>query len=255
MNVHPSALWGKHVAPLLQNGEHCHRDDPVVMVWSFYRVLNCEQALLLRGEIHLWGFRLTSSYIFLFLSFTKDIKHPRKCVVIHQNKYTLEYVEWKPKNFTRSTTEWNEKSRRKPVMKPEIFLYVQLFFFLTLALFLGSIFCSLIFPDLMLTCVKTNLSRFFLLTEDCFNVNFKAVVLNLALCFRQTDFPLPTTQSADLPICFGLLEVFCDVIWRYHMNCSAYIRWGTLQNEWPSVSFLCQFTSQDKLTVACWFCI
>lgn len=144
---------------------------------------------------------------------------------------------------------------RKPVVKPELFLCVQLFFFLTLALFLGSILYSLISLDLMLTRVKTNLSRFFLLTEYCFNMNFRAVVLNLALCFRQTDFFLPTTQSVDLSVWFGLLETFCYMIWRYCVDCSAYIRWDASQNEWPSVSFLCQFALQGKLTLACWFCI
>lgn len=123
-------------------------------------------------------------------------------------------------------------------MKPEIFLCVQLFFFLTLALFLGSIFYSLISPDLMLFWVNPNLSRFFLLTEDCFNMNFKLVILNLALCFRQTDFPLPTSQSVDMSVWFGLLEAFCYMIWRYCVDRSADTRRGALQNEWPSVSFL-----------------
>lgn len=124
------------------------------------------------------------------------------------------------------------------------FFVLQLFFFLTLVLFLGSIFCSLISLDTMLTWVKTNLSRFFLFTENCFNNNFKAVVLNSSLCFRQTDFLLPTTSQVDLSTWFGFLEVFCYMIWRYRSAC---IRWGALQNEWPSVSFLCLFALRGKL--------
>lgn len=127
------------------------------------------------------------------------------------------------------------------------FFVLQLFFFLTLVLFLGSIFCSLISLDIMLTWVKTNLSRFFLFTENCFNKNFKAVVLNSSLFFRQTDFLLPTTSQVDLSIWFGFLEVFCYMIWRYCVDHSACIRWGALQNEWPSVSFLCLFALQGKL--------
>ena len=147
------------------------------------------------------------------IRWTKAPKHHQKCY----------WREWEIKKEA-SYEAWD-------------FFCTQLFLILTLASFLGSIFYSLISLDLMLTWVKPNLFRFFLLTEDCFNINFKAVVLHLDLCFGQTDFLLPTTQSVDLSIWSGLLEFFCYMIWRYCVDHSAYIRWGVLQNEWPFVSF------------------
>lgn len=91
---------------------------------------------------------------------------------------------------------------------------------------------------ILLTWVKTNLSRFFFFTENYFNTNFKAMVLNPSLCFRQTDFLFPTTSQVDLSVWFGLLEVLCYMTWRYCVDRSVCIRLGALQNEWPSVSFL-----------------
>lgn len=126
--------------------------------------------------------------------------HPRKWAVLHQSKQTLGYVERKPLSFTRSTTNqkgWKEKSKRKPALTPENFLCVQLFFFLTPALLLGSIFYSLISSDLMLTWAKPSLLLFFLVTEGCFNMYSMAVVCTwLCVSVRQTSYTQP--QTLDL---------------------------------------------------------
>lgn len=188
--------------------------------------------------------------------------HPRKWAVLHQSKQTLGYVERKPLSFTRSTTNqkgWKEKSKRKPALTPENFLCVQLFFFLTPALLLGSIFYSLISSDLMVTWAKPSLLLFFLVTEGCFNMYSMAVVCTwLCVSVRQTSYTQP--QSLDLHTRFGHLQAFCCMIWRCCVNCSTCWDSGALQNEWPPGSFLCQFALQGKLALACdllWllFCI
>lgn len=99
-------LWGKLVVPLLENEDHSHRDYSMVTIWIFWGwgELNLEQALLFRVKFTS-GFRLTSSYIFLLVSFIKDRMHHRKYVELHQSKWTVEYVERKPLSFTRSTTK------------------------------------------------------------------------------------------------------------------------------------------------------
>lgn len=89
-------------------------------------------------------------------------------------------------------------------------MLVQLFFFLTLALFLGSIFYSLFPPRFNADLSKTKAVQVFLaqLRTDCFKMNFKVVVPNFSLSFRQTNFFLSTAKSVDLSLWFGLLEDF-----------------------------------------------
>lgn len=100
---------------------------------------------------------------------------------------------------------------------------------LTLAFFLERIFYALISLNLMLTWVKMSLPRFFLLTEDCFDVNFKDVVLKLTLCFRQTDFLLPTQWTC--PSSLGIWKFSVNMTWRHCVGHSTYIRWGALGSE------------------------
>lgn len=108
--------------------------------WSQYK--SSQEAkpwarLPIQSEIHIWVFRLTSSYIFLFISFIKDRMHPRKYVVLHQSIWTLGYIERKPLSFTRSTTKRDGMRNQRGFLRYHScdaweFFCVQQFFFSTL---------------------------------------------------------------------------------------------------------------------------
>lgn len=117
--------------------------------------------------------------------------HPRKCVVLHESKWTLEYVESKPSSFTRSTTKRDGMRNQSgsQLWCLRIFLCAAVFLFDT-CFISGKHLYSLVSSDLMLTWAKLSLSLFFLLTEVYFNMYFKPVVWTL-LCVsgRQTSYP------------------------------------------------------------------
>lgn len=84
--------------------------------------------------------------------------------------------------------EWENKEEAS--MKPDFFCVCRTIFLFVIGSISGKHLLLPISLDLILAWVKPNLSRFFLSTEDCFNMDFKVVVPNLAPCIRQTELSL-----------------------------------------------------------------